>query len=108
MFEVNLKEFETMPKTAEEFERWAFQSSNPVVYNAIRLHLRGDATREEALLVALWHLAKSNAELQERLYQRYVREPLRLTVPAFTQFADKAERMVDMDEQRPIVDPLNG
>ncbi|HWT01170.1 MAG TPA: hypothetical protein VN256_13055 [Pyrinomonadaceae bacterium] len=108
MFEINLKEFEQMPQTAEEFERWAMQSNNPIVRHAMRLHLSGAATREEVLLLAVWHLAKSNAESQERLYQRMVHEPITITVPPFVGFTDKAEAMTDMDERRPIVDPLGG
>jgi hypothetical protein len=102
----NEKEFEKMPQTAEEFERWAFQSNNPIVYNAIRLSLQGDATREEALLLAIWHLAKANAELQDRLYQRLVREPVTMIFPPFTEFARQAERMVEEDEYREIINPL--
>lgn len=75
------KEFENPPKNMEELDEWAMMTSNAIVYNALRQFRAGNVTKEEALMIAIYHLAKMNAEQHALLMQKAMREPITMIVP---------------------------
>lgn len=76
------KEFETPPRSFEELDEWAMRTSNVVVHYALSMFHAGLRTKEEALLLAVYELAKQNAEQYRLLFDKTMREPVQIIVPA--------------------------
>jgi hypothetical protein len=76
------KEFERPPQSFEELDEWAVRTSNGIVHNAVSSFHAGLRTKEEALLLAVYHLAKQNAEQHRMLVDKAMREPMTMIVPA--------------------------